>query len=362
VSSPKILLTGAAGLIGGATIRHLNSLGHTDIIAVDKLGSCPHKWRNLSRCHIADYIEYDDLRLDDLPASIDAVIHLGARSHTTETNAAFLIRNNYRFSIELAKWADAHRARFVYASSAATYGADTAMVDSDESEYLSSLRPLNAYGYSKHLFDLWMARDGMLDQGGLITRNGAVGLKYTNVYGPFERHKGEQRSLVCKAYDALCAGKPIELFESARPDVKTDEIRRDFIYVEDAAKITVWFALNDKGREAHGLFNVGSGVATSFTDLARFTVEGYIAVYGPRRVFHFEEAWRQGGIVAGKDIEVEYPYVQYVPMPEQLRARYQYYTCAPITKLRAAGYTEPFKSVEEGVREYVCDYLAKEIE
>jgi ADP-L-glycero-D-manno-heptose 6-epimerase len=349
----RILVTGGLGLIGNAIVRALNKRNLRDIWIVDRLGNCRHKWEGLSRVRIRDYLEVEEFDVAKIP-SPDIVIHQGARSHTTETNAAFLIRNNYRFSQDLARWCKTHGARFVYASSAATYGADTAL---DDCAPIDSLRPLNPYGLSKQLFDQWMTHEGWLDEGW------AAGLKYFNVYGPFERHKGEQRSLVCKAYDALCVGKPIELFESARPDVKTEDIRRDFIYVEDAAKITVWFALDDKGREAHGLFNVGSGVATSFTDLARYTSLAYVAAHGkpipPKDAIYYDA----GGKIEPVRVEdYRFPYTVHVPMPEQLRARYQYYTCAPITKLRAAGYTEPFKSVEEGVREYVCDYLAKEIE
>jgi ADP-L-glycero-D-manno-heptose 6-epimerase len=351
-----MLVSGAAGLIGGATIRELNKRGITNILAVDKLGSCPHKWRNLAQCHIADYIEYDDLRLDDLPASIDTVVHCGARSHTTETDAAFLIRNNYRFSQDLARWCKAHGARFVYASSAATYGADTVM---DDTAPIDNLRPLNPYGLSKQLFDQWMTHEGWLDE------KWAVGLKYTNVFGPLERHKGEQRSLVCKAYDSLRAGKPIELYESARPDVETEEIARDFIYVEDAAKVTVWFALDEQGRKAHGLFNVGSGVATSFRDLAWNTADAARTAHPDLSVGQYQAGYKY---VDNKPVykpdwrtgDLDFPWITYAPMPEQLRARYQYRTNPPIAKLRAAGYTEPFKSVEEGVREYVGEWLAKE--
>jgi ADP-L-glycero-D-manno-heptose 6-epimerase len=346
----RILVTGGLGLIGNAIVRALNKRNLRDIWIVDRLGNCRHKWEGLSRVRIRDYLEVEEFDVAKIP-SPDIVIHQGARSHTTETNAAFLIRNNYRFSQDLARWCKTHGARFVYASSAATYGADTAL---DDCAPIDSLRPLNPYGLSKQLFDQWMTHEGWLDEGW------AAGLKYFNVYGPFERHKGEQRSLVCKAYDSLRAGKPIELFESARPDVKTGDIRRDFLYVEDAAKITVWFALNEKGREAHGLFNVGSGVATSFTDLARYTSLAYVAAHGEPTIQKTESEILQERVACAKPDHWRPPYIRYVPMPEQLRARYQYYTCAPITKLRTAGYTEPFKGVEEGVREYVTEWLAKE--
>lgn len=334
----KILLTGGAGLIGSNVALELNKHGYTDIIITDKLGLSPYKWKNLSKIKYSDYIEWDDFAKNEykygisIMEKVSVIIALGAHSYTTEKNAAFLIRNNYETQKWLAIHARDNNARFVYASSAATYGAGE-IRDQDDSEYLSSLRPLNVYGYSKHLFDLWMTRQGW---------GNATGLKYTNIFGSHERHKGDQRSLVCKAYDSLKSGKPIELFQSARQDIKMEEIRRDFLWVGDAAKITVWFALDEKGQQANGLFNVGSGVSTSFCDLAKFTIESFANVHGAN--------WM--GVKDG--------YIHYVPMPEELRGRYQYVTQVSIEKLRRAGYEGEIMPIKKAIDIYVKEWLSKE--
>jgi len=328
----------------------LNELGHTNILVVDKLGSSPTKWKNLRDCQFADYMEYDEFcgnkGWKEGLKGVTTVLHLGAKSATTEKDAAFLMDNNYGFSQWLSDWCVENGARFIYASSAATYGADTAM---DDTAPITNLKPLNAYGYSKLLFDLWMTRKGRLE-------SGAVGLKYTNIMGRGEAHKDDMRSVVCKAYDSLREGRAIELFESANPAIKTSDIRRDLLSVEDAAKITVWFALDPEGRKGAGLFNVGSGESTSFADLATYTAEAYCANHTPPLILPPSDPW---ALIQRDTTFLQFPYITYVPMPEHLRSRYQYVTCASIAKLRAAGYTEEFTPLKQAVSEYV-EWMAKE--
>jgi ADP-L-glycero-D-manno-heptose 6-epimerase len=348
-SSP-IVVTGGGGLIGSAVIRHLNSIGRTDIMVVDKLGSCPHKWKNLRGCRFRDYEEYVDQEhlveiVDDLEPS--AVIHLGANSSTTETDVAHLMENNYDVSKALGAACSLMSVRFVYASSAATYGADVAMDDTAE---IDDLIPLNPYGYSKHLTDLWMRH----------ANPNAVGLKYTNVFGRGEYHKGDMRSMVCKGYQSLIAGEPIRVFESARADIATKDMRRDFISVEDAAKITVWFALDLVGAETAGLYNVGSGEATSFEDLALYTAWATSnASAVPLKITRREVQKDWWGNLKWRYVNVESPFIEHVPMPEHLQSKYQYYTCAPISKLRAAGYSDEITPVKTAVGDYV-KWMAKE--
>jgi ADP-L-glycero-D-manno-heptose 6-epimerase len=269
-----------------------------------------------------DYLEKDSFErlLDDgflagrLPGDqkLDAVIHLGACSATTETDATYLIKNNFEYSRKLALAAVAADARFIYASSAATYGnGDNGFIDDDTQ--LQNLRPMNMYGYSKQLFDLWAMRQGMLDK--------IVGIKYFNVYGPNEQHKGDMRSLVLKAFEQISSTGALRLFKSYRPEYGDGEQLRDFIYVKDAAAMTLHFL---KKGGANGIFNVGGGSTVSWNRLAR-------------AVFSAME----------RPVNIEY-----IDMPESIRATYQYMTCAETSKIRAAGYVEPVTSVEDGVLDY----------
>lgn len=321
-----IVVTGGAGLIGSAVVQHLNGLGREDILIVDHLGTTG-KWRNLSPLRFMDYLEKDAFeRLLDsgslagrLPGgcTLDAVIHLGACSATTEPDATYLIRNNFEYSRKLALTAVAADARFIYASSAATYGdGEHGFVDDDSR--LPLLRPMNMYGYSKQLFDLWALRQGILDK--------IVGIKYFNVYGPNEQHKGEMRSLVLKAYEQIGATGRLKLFKSHRPEYGDGEQLRDFVYVKDAAAMTLHF-LRNKG--ANGIFNVGGGTTVSWNRLAR-------AVFGAME----------------RPVNIEY-----IDMPESIRNTYQYLTCADTSKIRAAGYAEAVTTVEEGVGDYIRNYL-----
>jgi ADP-L-glycero-D-manno-heptose 6-epimerase len=319
--SRPIIVTGAAWFIGRNAVAALNARGVTDLILVDRLGT-DDKWRNLRG------LEFEDLLAPEAflalaesgraPAPA-AVIHLGACSATTERDADFLLENNYRYTRRLCEWTLGHQARFVYASSAATYG-DGSHGYHDAEEALSTLRPLNMYGQSKHLFDLWARRHGLFDR--------IVGLKYFNVYGPFEDHKGDMRSLVHKAHGQILARGWIELFESDRPDYAHGEQKRDFIYVRDAVDVTLHFV---QERKVGGLFNCGTGRARTWLDLAR-------ALFA----------------AMGRE-----PDIRFIPLPAQLRGKYQYFTQAETAKLRAAGYTPAFTTLEDGVRDYVRCHLAQ---
>ena len=255
----RILITGGAGFIGSALVWELNRRGCEQIVIADYLGSS-EKWRNLAPLRFEDYLEADDLhpRLQNgALGKFDLVLHLGACSSTTERDAAYLVRNNFEFTKDLAMWSLAHGARFVYASSAATYGVGSAGMSDTEVE-LHRFRPLNMYGYSKQLFDLYAQRQGWLNE--------IVGLKYFNVFGPNEDHKGDMSSVVHKSTAQVLQNETIQLFKSHRPDYSDGEQRRDFLYVKDAVNITLHLA---ETRTAHGLFNVGTGETHTWNDLAR---------------------------------------------------------------------------------------------
>ncbi|MHC4174476.1 MAG: ADP-glyceromanno-heptose 6-epimerase [Planctomycetota bacterium] len=315
-----IIVTGGAGFIGSALIAALNKRQITDILVVDQLGT-DQKWKNLRNLSFVDYVEKDDFlemvvenRLD---SATEAVFHLGACSDTTETNASYLVKNNYEYSKLLAQWATADNIRFIYASSAATYG-DGSAGFSDDVEKMDELRPLNMYGCSKHLFDLWARRAGLLKK--------IVGLKYFNVFGPNEYHKGDMRSFVIKAFEQINATGKVRLFKSYRPEFKDGEQMRDFIYVKDAVDMTLFF-LDNPG--IGGLFNIGAGKARTWNDL----VKAVFAAMGSK------------------------PKIEYIEMPDSIRNQYQYFTQANITKLRKAGYDKETTSLEEAIQDYVQNYL-----
>lgn len=320
--SGRILVTGGAGFIGSALVWALNQRGLTDIVVTDLLGT-DEKWKNLVPLKFADYVEAGDFRAR-LAADAKAfgrfscAFHLGANSSTTEKNAAHLIDNNYAYTKELAAWALAHDTRFVYASSAATYG-DGAHGMDDKSDDLAALRPLNMYGYSKHLFDLHAQQQGWLKR--------IVGVKYFNVFGPNEDHKGDMRSLVHKAFGQISGTGKLKLFKSHRPEFKDGEQQRDFLYVKDAVEMTLHFA--EKAPTAAGLYNLGSGEANTWLALAR-------AIFA----------------AMGKD-----PQIEFIDLPEELRGKYQYFTQADTAKLRAAGYARPGTPLADAVRDYVQNYL-----
>ncbi|MCR4342174.1 MAG: ADP-glyceromanno-heptose 6-epimerase [Gemmatimonadaceae bacterium] len=320
LSKARVLVTGGAGFIGSALVWALNLRGCDSIVVVDFLGQTD-KWRHLRPLRFEDYVEADDLAdqlCDDRLGKFDLVLHMGACSSTTETDAAYLIRNNYQYTKDLAGYALKSGARFVYASSAATYGDGSAgMSDSAELEYLHTLRPLNMYGYSKHLFDVHAAHNGWLEK--------IAGLKYFNVYGPNEDHKGDMRSLVHKAYGQVVETGRIRLFHSHRDEYGHGEQQRDFLYVKDAVDMTLHIAAGGH----NGLYNIGSGRAATWNSLAN-------AVFS----------------ALGKD-----PKIEYFDMPEELREKYQYFTQADISRLRKTEYAREVTSLDEAVRDYVQSYL-----
>ncbi len=320
--SGRILVTGGAGFIGSALVWALNQRGHTDIVVTDVLGT-DEKWRNLVPLKFHDYVEADAFRrhLAANPrafGTFTTVFHLGACSSTTERNAGYLVDNNYNVTKELAAWSLEHSARFIYASSAATYG-DGAQGMDDRAEDLGRLRPLNMYGYSKHLFDQYAQQVGWLKR--------IVGVKYFNVFGPNEDHKGDMRSLVNKAYQQIQATGRVQLFKSHRPEYKDGEQMRDFLYVKDAVEMTLHFA--EKAPMAAGLYNLGSGEANTWLTLTR-------AIF----------------TALGRE-----PKIDFIDMPEALRGKYQYFTKADVAKLRASGYVRPMTPLAEAVRDYVQGYL-----
>ena len=317
----RILVTGGAGFIGSALVNHLNGLGHTNILVTDFLGS-DDKFKNLVPLKYDDYMEGDDFkaRLEANPekfADIKTVFHLGACSATTEKDARYLVHNNYEYTKWLAEWSLANGVRFVYASSAATYG-DGAHGMDDKLAELHRLRPLNMYGYSKHFFDVHAQRRGYLDK--------IVGLKFFNVYGPNENHKGGMVSMVYRAFHQIRDEGAVKLFKSDRPEYRDGEQMRDFVYVKDAVAMAVFLAQNTK---AGGLYNIGSGKARTWLDLMRAIFKAL-----------------------GKPENIEF-----IAMPEQLKAKYQYFTEADITKVREAGYTAELTPLEDAVADYVKNHL-----
>ncbi|HPA17743.1 MAG TPA: ADP-glyceromanno-heptose 6-epimerase [Verrucomicrobiae bacterium] len=317
----RVLVTGGAGFIGSAVVWQLNRLGCDNIVVTDFLGT-GDKWMNLRALGFSDYLEADEFldRVRSRPSAFgkfDTVIHLGACSSTTERDAAYLARNNYGYTRDLGAWALGREARFVYASSAATYGDGSAGME-DGQEGLGRLRPLNMYGYSKHLYDMHAWRHGLLRR--------IAGLKYFNVYGPNEGHKGDMRSVVAGGFEQIRAAGRMRLFKSYRAEYRDGEQARDFLYVKDAAAMTVHLA--GKGR-ANGLFNLGSGTARTWLDLAR-------AIFS----------------TLGRKPEIDF-----VEMPETIRDRYQYFTRADISRLRASGFRAPITTLEDSVADYVGNYL-----
>jgi ADP-L-glycero-D-manno-heptose 6-epimerase len=319
----SIIVTGSAGFIGRNVVAELNRRGQRDLLLVDELG-IGEKWRNLVGLDFEDFLSPDDLwtwLAGHGSGNVGAIIHLGACSSTTETDADYLIRNNYRYTRRLCEWALANSSRFIYASSAATYG-DGSLGFNDEDQVTERLAPLNMYGYSKHVFDLWALHSQLFDR--------IVGLKYFNVFGPYEDHKADMRSVVAKAYDEILVTGQLSLFKSYRKDIADGEQQRDFISVGDAVDVTLYFL--GEGT-ASGLFNCGTGVARTWLDLG-------LAVFSSL---------------------ARAPNIQFVDMPAEIRERYQYFTQAETRKLRAAGYAASFRSLEDGVEQYVKGYLTERV-
>ena len=320
-----LIVTGGAGLIGSAIVWELNCRNITDIIVVDHLGTS-EKWRNLTPLKFNEYYEKDEFRkfIHDGTLGkmkIHGIIHMGACSSTTEKDASYLIDNNFNYTKELASFACANDIRFVYASSCATYG-DGSQGYCDDDDKIERLRPLNMYGYSKQLFDLWAMRHDMQKK--------ITGCKFSNVYGPNEYHKGDMRSVVLRAYEQISTEGKMRLFKSYNPDYADGEFMRDFLYVKDAVKMVLHLFENPA---ATGLFNIGSNRAETWNALATAAFE---ALNMPVNI-------------------------EYIEMPESLRAKYQYYTKAETAKIFKYGWQKEATSLKDSVKDYIQNYLVKGI-
>jgi ADP-L-glycero-D-manno-heptose 6-epimerase len=318
-----LLVTGGAGFIGSNVVAALNEAGRADVVVNDILGT-DQRWRNLAKRRLADVVAPSDLMRWLDGRKLDAVIHMGAISDTTATDADLVIETNFRTSLRLLDWCTAARVPFIYASSAATYGEGAAGFDDDWSPTaLQQLRPMNLYGWSKHLFDQALVerftkKDKLPPQW--------AGLKFFNVFGPNEYHKGEMMSLVAKRFDDAKAGHTVRLFKSHREGITDGDQRRDFIYVDDVVAVVRWLM---EAPQVSGIFNVGTGKARSFRDLVTAV---------------FRALKRE-------------PKIEYVDMPEKIRGQYQYFTEAKVDRLRRAGYNAGFTSLEDGVTRYVTQFL-----
>ena len=318
-----LLVTGGAGFIGSNVVASLNEAGCTDIAVNDILGS-DGKWRNLAKRQIADFVPPADLTRWLDGRKLEAVVHLGANSSTTATNGDAVMETNFRLSLRLFDWCTATRTPFIYASSAATFGAgDAGFSDAYTLDALKKLRPMNLYGWSKHMFDLAVIERAARKE---PVPPQWAGLKFFNVFGANEYHKGEMMSLVAKRFDDAKAGKTVRLFKSHRSGIADGEQKRDFIYVEDAVAVVRWLLATP---QVSGIFNVGTGKARSFRDLIAAL---FAALNRP-------------------------PAIEYIDMPAEIRGSYQYFTQAETGNLRRAGYNTPFTPLEDAVRRYVTTYL-----
>lgn len=316
-----IIVTGGAGFIGSALVAALNRRGRDDILIVDHLGST-EKWKNLVSLRYEDYCDKDRfiqaLESGMYGNTVEAIIHMGACSATTERNADYLMDNNFKYTARLGLWWEQNPScRFIYASSAATYG-DGAQGYTDDISQVQTLRPLNMYGYSKQLFDCYALRRGWLKQ--------MVGIKFFNVFGPNEFHKGDMRSLMNKAYPLLKKEGAISLFKSYRRGIADGEQKRDFIYIKDAVAMVLYFLDTPT---VGGIFNVGTGIARSWNDVAK-------------------------ALFAALKLPVT---INYIEMPELLKDKYQYFTEADTSRLRQVGCAHACMSLEASIHEYITEYL-----
>lgn len=319
----SIIVTGGAGFIGSCIVRTLNDAGYTDIVIVDNICST-EKWRNLVNKKYTEYISRNDFlaRLPEFSGKVSHVFHMGACSATTEQDFDFLYKNNFEFTKVLWKFCTDERISFYYASSAATYG--DGVYGFDDKSDIKKLRPLNGYGYSKQLFDLWVETQ-------TTTPAQYCGFKFFNVYGPNEYFKGTMASVIFHSFNKIMETGEMGLFKSYKEGYEDGQQLRDFVYVKDLCKVMMFMM---KHTEINGLFNLGTGKARSFYDLCKNT---FMAMGIPENI-------------------------KFVEMPEKLRTKYQYFTEANMEKLRRVGYIEPFYTLEEGVKEYVQNYLAKDYE
>ncbi|MEA3487503.1 MAG: ADP-glyceromanno-heptose 6-epimerase [Thermodesulfobacteriota bacterium] len=318
-----IVVTGGAGFIGSAVVWKLNLEGVDDIVIVDSLETSA-KWKNLVKRKFVDYLDRDDfldLVLDDkVPFDVEAIVHMGACSSTTERDADYLMENNYRYTAQLAQWAVEKNIHFIYASSAATYG-DGSKGFSDDNGVSAELRPINMYGYSKQLFDLWALRNGLEKK--------ITGIKFFNVFGPNEYHKEDMRSVIHKSFGQIREAGRVKLFKSHRPDFRDGEQKRDFVYVKDCAEVIWWLLEN---RKVTGIFNLGTAHARTWNDLT----------------------W---AVFAAMGVK---PKIEYIEMPESIRLQYQYFTEAKMDKLLSMGCPVQFSLLEDAVSDYVINYLEKD--
>jgi ADP-L-glycero-D-manno-heptose 6-epimerase len=318
-----LLVTGGAGFIGSNVVAALNDAGRADIVVCDLLGR-DGKWRNLAKRQLADFVPPSELMGWLNGRKLDGVIHLGANSSTTATDGDAVIEANFRVSLRLLDWCAAHATPLIYASSAATYGDGTQGFSDDPSwAALKRLRPMNLYGWSKHLFDLAVAERVRIGEN---LPPQCVGLKFFNVFGPNEYHKGAMASVLARHFDDIKSGRTVELFRSHREGIADGDQRRDFIYVDDVTRVIMWLLATPS---VSGLFNVGTGKARSFKDLI---LSAYAALGTP-------------------------PKIQYVDMPEAIRDSYQYFTRSEVDRLQSAGYNGGFTTLEDAVALYVKNYL-----
>ena len=321
-----LVVTGGAGFIGSVLAAALNEAGRSDLVIVDRFGH-DEKWRNIAKRDFFEIVPVEALHswLERFGGEVEAIFHLGAISATTFTDADEIIAKNLNYSIALWRWCAAAKRPLIYASSAATYGDGTAgFDDAGGIDALKRLRPMNLYGWSKHAFDLWALRQAVA---GAAPPHWA-GLKFFNVFGPNEYHKGDMMSLVAKNYRKVAAGETIRLFKSHRPDYRDGEQRRDFVYAKDCVAAMLW--LWRQGRDS-GIYNIGSGEARSFLDLMNAL-----------------------GTACGRA-----PNIEFVDIPPEIRPNYQYFTEATLTRLRQAGYNAPFTPLEAAVTDLVTHHLAQ---
>ncbi|MDD5128500.1 MAG: ADP-glyceromanno-heptose 6-epimerase [Candidatus Omnitrophica bacterium] len=319
-----IVLTGGAGFIGSCFLAKLNSKGIDDIIIVDSHLNSKGKWRNLLGKRFTDYIpkeKFLNLLENNRLSKLKHIIHLGACSSTLVIDRDYLMNNNYEYSRRVCSWAFKHHVAFIYASSAATYGDGSFGYDDSDKNTLR-LKPLNLYGLSKQLFDLWLLKN-------TNEKTPAVGLKFFNVFGPNEYHKEEMMSVICKQFNDIKEGRPMLLFKSYRDDYVDGGQKRDFIYVKDAVEVICYFY--DNPRKA-GIYNLGTGLARSWNELA-------------------------SAMFSAMGIE---PKIEYIEMPEQIKSKYQYFTEAKMDKLRAAGCQHQFLPLEEAVKDYAAYLCSRE--
>jgi ADP-L-glycero-D-manno-heptose 6-epimerase len=323
-----IFVTGGAGFIGSNLVARLAEDRSLDVVVCDRLHEAElGKWRNIAKHPIGDFVAPDDMFdwLEKRWRDVEVVVHMAAISSTTEPDADKIVHSNFTLSRDLFRWCADRQRRLIYASSAATYGAgEHGFVDDNDYEALAALRPLNTYGWSKGLFDLFAARQAARD----YAPPQWVGLKFFNVYGPNEEHKHSMKSVASQIWPQVREGHAVQLFKSYRPDVPDGGQQRDFVYVRDVADVVEWLTRNP---QVNGIYNLGSGRARTFEDLAR-------AVFA----------------AAGKNAQIEY-----TPMPPAIRDKYQYFTEASMDRLREAGWGQAFTELEEGIGDYVRRYLSQ---